>query len=172
MHNYFYFYSTVSCIALCVHLIINWHQLADWRGARARAGALEFRLFVSCLSVYFLTDVLWGVFAGLKLPRALYFDTFVFFIAMALSVLAWTRFAVTYLLNAIIGFSELLEQGVADEDARARYISSIRSNARLAHLPAYLITADVEALGKAESNGATGILLKPITLDKLQALFT
>ncbi|MBR3086115.1 MAG: response regulator [Kiritimatiellae bacterium] len=97
MHNYFYFYSTVSCIALCVHLIINWHQLADWRGAWTRAGALEFRLFVACLSVYFLADVLWGVFAGLKLPRALYFDTVVFFIAMALSVLAWTRFAVTYL---------------------------------------------------------------------------
>ena len=94
---YFYFYSIVSGIALGVHLVINWHQLVDWRNVRVRVGALEFRHFIVCLSVYFVTDVLWGVFAGLKWPRVLYADTVVFFIAMALSVLTWTRFAVTYL---------------------------------------------------------------------------
>jgi len=99
MHNYFNsnFYSIVSGIALCVHLIINWHQLVGWRNARERVGAIEFRHFITCLSIYFVADVLWGVFSGFKWPNLLYFDTFVFFLAMALSVLAWTRFAVTYL---------------------------------------------------------------------------
>ena len=99
MHNYFYyyFYSIVSGIALCVHLIINWHQLVNRPNARAHIGALDFRRFVVCLTIYFVTDVLWGVFAALKWPRVLYADTFVFFIAMALSVLTWTRFAATYL---------------------------------------------------------------------------
>ena len=99
MHNYFYyyFYSIVSGIALCVHLIINWHQLVNRPNARAHIGALDFRRFVVCLTIYFVTDVLWGVFAALKWPNVLYADTVVFFVAMALSVLTWTRFAVTYL---------------------------------------------------------------------------
>ena len=99
MHNYFYyyFYSIVSGIALCVHLIINWHQLVNRPTDKAHVGALEFRTFLVYLSVFFVTDVLWGVFAALKWPRVLYADTFAFFVAMALSVLAWTRFAVAYL---------------------------------------------------------------------------
>ena len=99
MHNYFYyyFYSIVSGIALCVHLIINWHQLVNRPTDKAHVGALEFRHFLVYLSVFFVTDVLWGVFAAFKWPRVLYADTFVFFVAMALSVLTWTRFAATYL---------------------------------------------------------------------------
>ena len=99
MHNYFYFYfySIVSGIALGIHLIINWHQLFNWRNVKTRVDALEFRRFIVCLSVYFVMDVMWGVFAALKWPRVLYADTVIFFIAMALSVLTWTRFAVTYL---------------------------------------------------------------------------
>ena len=99
MHNYFYFYfySIVSGIALCVHLIINWHQLVGRQNARTHVGSLEFRRFIVCLSIYFVTDVLWGVFAAFKWPRVLYVDTFAFFVAMALSVLTWTRFAVAYL---------------------------------------------------------------------------
>ena len=99
MHNhfYYYFYSIVSGIALCVHLIINWHQLVNRPSDKAHVGALEFRRFLVCLSVFFVTDVLWGVFAAFKWPCVLYADTFVFFVAMALSVLTWTRFAVAYL---------------------------------------------------------------------------
>ena len=99
MHNYFYyyFYSVVSGIALCVHLIINWHQLVNRQNAKAHFGAVDFKHFTVCLAIYFVTDVLWGVFAALKWPIALYADTFMFFVAMALSVLTWTSFAATYL---------------------------------------------------------------------------
>ncbi len=99
MHNHFYgyFYSIVSGIALCVHLIINWHQLVNRPSDKAHVGAREFRLFLIYLSVFFVTDVMWGVFAALKWPSVLYADTFVFFVAMALSVLTWTSFAATYL---------------------------------------------------------------------------
>lgn len=50
-------------------------------------------------------------------------------------------------------------------------VRAIRADARFSHLPVYLLTADVEARNQAESSGFTGILLKPITLEKLQALF-
>ena len=94
---YFYYYSIVAGIALGVYLIINWPQLIDCRNITAHAGAHEFRRFLACLLVFFVSDVLWGVLAGLKCPRLLYVDTIIFFSTMALSVFVWTRFVVAYL---------------------------------------------------------------------------
>lgn len=51
-------------------------------------------------------------------------------------------------------------------------VHAIRTDAKLSRLPVYLVTADVEARSQAESKGFTGILLKPITLDKLRQVFT
>ena len=50
-------------------------------------------------------------------------------------------------------------------------VKAIRADAEFAHLPVHLVTADVEARKQALADGFTGILLKPITLDRLQALF-
>ena len=47
----------------------------------------------------------------------------------------------------------------------------IRGDEQLKKLPVFLLTADVEARSQAESHGFSGILLKPITLEKLRSLF-
>ncbi len=91
------FYSCVAGIALVVHLIINWKQLFDWRNLDSHTGGYEFRLFLVCLSFFFVSDILWGVYAGLECPRLLYFDTVLFFLTMALSIYAWTHFIIAYL---------------------------------------------------------------------------
>ena len=93
----YYFYTSIAGIALVVHLIINWRQLVDRRNVNARAGAIEFRQFLVSLLFFFVSDILWGIFAELKWSRFLYADTTVFFVAMALSIYAWTRFIATYL---------------------------------------------------------------------------
>ena len=49
-------------------------------------------------------------------------------------------------------------------------LRAIRANAALADLPVYVITADVEMRSKFETTGFTGILLKPVTVDKLQEI--
>ena len=90
-------YSVITGITLLVHLIINWRELSDWRNAGLQAGALEVRRFLACLSVFFLADVLWGVFSGLEWHPALYADTVLFFLTMALSVFSWARYVVAYL---------------------------------------------------------------------------
>ena len=92
-----YFYSSVAGIALVVHLIINWRQLVDWRNVKSRHGALEFRQFLVCLLCFFVSDVLWGVIAEWRWRRALYVNTLLFFLTMAVSIYAWTRFIVVYL---------------------------------------------------------------------------
>lgn len=90
-------YSVVACLSLFVHLIINWKQLFVWRTLPPRPGARELRHFLACLTVFFVSDVLWGVFAGLKWRMLLYADTVLFFLAMALTVFAWTHFVAAYL---------------------------------------------------------------------------
>ncbi|MBR4664961.1 MAG: response regulator [Lentisphaeria bacterium] len=50
------------------------------------------------------------------------------------------------------------------------FIAAVRADAKLLHLPVYLITADVEARRQAETDGFNGILLKPVTLDKIRPL--
>ena len=50
-------------------------------------------------------------------------------------------------------------------------VSEIRADKRFANLPVYAVTADIEEQKKFEDHGFTGILLKPVTIDKLSRLF-
>ena len=50
-------------------------------------------------------------------------------------------------------------------------VRKIRRIPKLASLPVYAVTADVEAQKDYAGNGFTGILLKPLTLEKLKTLF-
>ena len=93
----YYFYTSIAGIALVVHLIINWRQLVNWRNLKSRPGALEFRHFLVSQILFFVSDILWGIFAELKCPCLLYADTLLFFLTMALSIYAWTHFIVAYM---------------------------------------------------------------------------
>ena len=47
-------------------------------------------------------------------------------------------------------------------------VQAIRANKKPASIPVYVVTADVEMLKQFKETGFTGILLKPITVDKLK----
>ena len=49
-------------------------------------------------------------------------------------------------------------------------VKAIRGDERLAGLSVHIVTADVEMLKKSESPGYSGILLKPVTVDKLKSI--
>ena len=49
-------------------------------------------------------------------------------------------------------------------------VRAIRRTARLSSLPVYAITADVEAQKNFEERGFDGVLIKPVTLDKLKGV--
>lgn len=91
------FYSVIAAISLAVHLVINWKQLFVRERAGARAGVREFRQFLAVLTVFFVTDVLWGLLEKLRWRGALYANTLFFFLAMAVSISFWTRFIVAYM---------------------------------------------------------------------------
>ena len=50
-------------------------------------------------------------------------------------------------------------------------VEKIRSDDRFAVLPVYAVTADVEEQKYSSEQGFTGVLLKPLTSDKLANLF-
>ena len=92
-----YLYSSISGIVLVVHLIINWRQMFQRPQVKSDATTVEFRRFLICLLLFFVLDILWGIFAALKWPHILYVNTILFFLTMALSVFAWTRCVIAYL---------------------------------------------------------------------------
>ncbi|MBR2838106.1 MAG: response regulator, partial [Kiritimatiellae bacterium] len=81
---------------MVIHLIINSNQLPGRMLVAAR-GAREYHRFLNCIFTYYVTDACWGVFAGLGWTSVLYVDTVVYFIAIAVSVLAWCHFVSVYL---------------------------------------------------------------------------
>ena len=92
-----YLYSSISGIVLVVHLIINWRQMFQRPQVKSDATTVEFRRFLICLLLFFVLDILWGIFAALKCPHILYVNTILFFLMMALSVFTWTRCVIAYL---------------------------------------------------------------------------
>jgi len=50
-------------------------------------------------------------------------------------------------------------------------VTKVRADKRFANLPVYAVTADIEEQKKFEEHGFTGIILKPVTIDKLLRLF-
>jgi signal transduction histidine kinase/PAS domain-containing protein len=51
-------------------------------------------------------------------------------------------------------------------------VAKIRADKRFANLPVYAVTADIEEQKAFVEHGFTGLLLKPVTIDKLSRLFS
>ena len=93
-----YLYSAAALLAIVIHLIINFNMLPGRRGRGSeKVYVTRYRAFLAGLFAYYLTDACWGIFAGLGWTRTLYADTVLYFIAIALTVLAWCRFIIAYL---------------------------------------------------------------------------
>ena len=93
-----YLYSVIAFLAIVIHLIINF-DVFPFHGRKMShiRCAREYRGFLASIFYLYITDALWGIFAGLGWTKALYFDTMSFFIATAVSILAMCHFIITYL---------------------------------------------------------------------------
>ncbi len=92
------YYSAIGFLAILILLIENQDILLRQRGGMELPAAWRvYRRFLFSVLAYYATDVLWGVIGSLGLPRLLFADTTVYFLAMAVCVLFWTQYTVTYL---------------------------------------------------------------------------
>ena len=64
------YYSVIGMIAIVLHLIIN-HEFIKIDKNRDEVNS-AFKRFVLASLMYYITDVLWGIFDSLKAPTLLY----------------------------------------------------------------------------------------------------
>ena len=97
-------YSSAGLLALVINLIINHDVLFGLKRVPARS---PYRLFLIAINLYFVTDIAWGLLYERGLIALTYVDTVLYFWAMALSILLWTRYVVDYLQDRGV-FGKLL----------------------------------------------------------------
>ena len=100
-------YSSTGIIALIIHLVIN-NDVMRRNNERDFIPAYRYyRAFLFSVTGYFITDILWGFLYEHELAALTVTDTVLYFLAMACSILFWTRFVIAY-LNKEDFFSKFL----------------------------------------------------------------
>lgn len=91
------YYSTIGVLAILILSIDNYDILLKCGSSLKIQARKVYREFLFAVLGYYITDVLWGILESQKMAKLLFIDTLLYFIAMAVGILLWTRYAVTYL---------------------------------------------------------------------------
>ena len=90
-------YSSVSIIALVVLFITNYDLLFRRKAADEIPASGKYRLFLISVIIFFISDLLWGIFDTYNVHIADYVVTYTFFAVMSISVFLWSLYVVGYL---------------------------------------------------------------------------
>ena len=90
-------YSSVSIIALIVLLVTNWDLLFRRHAADRIPASRQYRFFIISVALFYIADLLWGVFETYDIHIADYAVTVSFFVFMSVSVWLWSIYVVAYL---------------------------------------------------------------------------
>lgn len=87
-------YSVFVIVALAIHILIN----IDMFIKKDNIVAIKsYRLFLISIALFYVTDILWGIFDDNKMRTAIYVDTTIYFVMMGLTIFFWTNFVIKYL---------------------------------------------------------------------------
>ena len=101
------YYSSIGVLAVLILLITHYDIIKTSRKAETPKLWVTYRYFVFSIIIFYLADILWGVFYTLKIRPLMIIDTNLFFVTMMLSIFLWTRYVIAY-LNENNWFSKLL----------------------------------------------------------------
>ncbi|MBP5362614.1 MAG: response regulator [Ruminococcus sp.] len=90
------YYSAIGLLAALVLCIVNWDILRDSQTYDKPAWN-TYRKFLFSVLLYYVTDIIWGLLEYKKLSAALFADTTIYFIAMAIGISFWADYTVAYL---------------------------------------------------------------------------
>ena len=90
-------YSTTGLLALLVHVIVNYDVIRNAHYRKGTPAADAYRGLILAVLVFYLTDILWGIFYDARLVVLTTADTVLYFVAMAATVFMWTRYVFLYL---------------------------------------------------------------------------
>ena len=91
------YYSMIGLLAVLLLFIVNQDILHNPRVSYEKPAWNVYRKFLFAVLAYYITDILWGILESQKMVRLLFADTTIYFVAMAVGVLFWAEFTVTYL---------------------------------------------------------------------------
>lgn len=91
------YYSAIGLLASFVLIIVNQDILFDSKKSYDKPAWKVYRRFLFAVLAYHVTDVIWGILESKKLVGPLFADTLLYFVAMAVCVVLWAKYAVTYL---------------------------------------------------------------------------
>lgn len=92
-----YIYSVIGLIAIAIQLIINFKVMFKPAKNSIQKAAAKYRLLMLAIFFYYVTDAFWGILAGLNWIPALFIDTTIYYVAMALAITWFYKYIVEYL---------------------------------------------------------------------------
>ena len=90
-------YSIVGILAIFIHLVVNVDVFLSIKRKNYFEGEKQYLFFLLAVISYHITDGFWGLLYDAHLVSAVFIDTTVYFITMALSILLWCLFIYHYL---------------------------------------------------------------------------
>ncbi|MBP5726276.1 MAG: hypothetical protein J6Y48_04295, partial [Clostridia bacterium] len=90
-------YASTGLLALLVHVIVNYDVIRNIHYRKGTPAADAYRGLALAVILFYVSDILWGVFYDAHLVTLTYADTVLYFAAMAVTVFAWTRYVFLYL---------------------------------------------------------------------------
>ena len=91
------YYAGFGILSLILHIIINHDVLRNRNSDETPLYKIRYREFLLCILVYYVTDIMWGLFNELRIVPLAYIDTLMYFLSLALSVFLWVRYVVEYI---------------------------------------------------------------------------
>ncbi len=107
------YYSSFGLLALIMHIIVNADILfRSHKGPNASVRG-RYRSFLYSIMLFYISDIVWGSLYEMRITPVVYFDTFMFFFSMGLTLLLWMRFINAYLNRYNVSSKILLYSGWA-----------------------------------------------------------
>ena len=90
------YYSAIGLLAVLILFIVNWDILRNPQVYEKPAWNV-YRRFLFAVLIYYITDIAWGLLEAKKLSTALFVDTCIYFVAMAVGISFWAEYSAAYL---------------------------------------------------------------------------
>ena len=91
------YYSSIGILAILILIINNFAILIRTSHKSLDNAHKAYKSFLRWVSVFYVTDILWGPLYSLKLHKIAFIETSIFFIVMTLSVMSWIHYVIQYL---------------------------------------------------------------------------
>lgn len=91
------YYATIGLLAVLVLFIVNQDILLHPEVSYNKPVWNVYRRFLFAVLIYYIVDISWGILENQKLVDALFIDTTIYFVAMAVGISFWAEYTVAYL---------------------------------------------------------------------------